>query len=66
MIGTFWSDLVVALIQCNAAIFLTFLEANNSNTENCHSSFSFYTLVCELSHSKFEIKSELQNFDHFN
>ena len=40
-IGTFWSDLIVALIQCSAAFFLASLEANNSNTKNCHSSLIF-------------------------
>ena len=40
-IGTFWSNLIVALIQCSVAFFLASLEANNSNTKNCHSSLIF-------------------------
>ena len=43
MTGTFWSDLIIALIQHNAAFFLASLEANNSNTENCHNS-----LICPI------------------
>ena len=51
----FCSDLIVALIQCNAAFFLASLEASNSNG----------SLILKQTHSKFEITSELQNFDHF-
>ena len=65
-IGTFWSDRLVIAIQCSAALFLASLEVNNSNTKNCHSSLIFTHFQFVQTHSKFEITSELQNFDHFN
>ena len=40
-IGTFWSARLIVAIQCSAAFFLASLEANNSNTKNCHSSLIF-------------------------